>query len=55
MKYRLVKRTRRWAVQQQVLMPTSTQPSRYWETLSTWRWRFLAALHLLWLRERVRK
>lgn len=58
MKFRLVQRKGRWAVQSAIPMcrldpcrPTALQ----WEDRARYRFRFLAALHLLILRERGRK
>lgn len=58
MKYRIIRRAHGWAVQSNgpaTVYDKSTVSSWYgWHTLRTWRWHWLAALHLLWLRERAR-
>lgn len=62
MKYRIVKRAKGWVVQSirkhppYISMVVGADDSYHeWHTVAVWRWRFLAALHLLWLRERARK
>lgn len=54
MKYRLVIRACGWVVQRNYPKMNTAEPTR-WETLATYRWHWLASLHLLWLRERARK
>lgn len=67
MKYRLVKRARGWVIQRNRIArdewkATGAQFADYSKeipgkpvTVAAWRWHWVAALHLLWLRERARK
>jgi len=61
MKYRVVKRAGGWVVQERgpitVISPatnTSFVADMGWSEVARWPYHWLAALHLLWLRERAR-
>lgn len=59
MKYRVVKRAKGWVVQCNIsgalMEPYTTLTKNSWADVMCWRFRLLAKLHLLWLRERARK
>lgn len=61
MKYRIKHRARGWAVQEQYaawrmgsMADTPTMSGLAWRTIATYRWHWVAAFRLAWLREWAR-